>query len=314
MKDLMFSLNATVPVFLLMVLGCMMRRSGLISARFAASMNTFVFKVALPVNLFAELYGVNIRKLWDGGYVLFCFAATLLSAGIALAVSFLFRERSVRGEFVQGAYRGSASLLGMAYIENIYRDGLIGTLMMLGCVPIYNIIAVAVLSLMNPDGGKMDGNRMRRTLAGILTNPIIWGILLGFAWALSGLPMPEIPAKTIDYIGRMASPMGLLALGASLDFQAIRKQMKPILTASFLRLIGFCAITSLMAVHFGYRDQKLVASVIMSGSAATVAGYVMAKNMGYRGAVSSGIVMVTTVMSSFTLTFWLWLFRSLGYI
>ena len=40
----------------------------------------------------------------------------------------------------------------------------------------------------------------------------------------------------------------------------------------------------------------------------------MAKNMGYRGAVSSGIVMVTTVMSSFTLTFWLWLFRSLGYI
>ena len=279
MKDLMFSLNATVPVFLLMVLGCMMRRSGLISARFAASMNTFVFKVALPVNLFAELYGVNIRKLWDGGYVLFCFAATLLSAGIA-----------------------------------IYRDGSVGTLMMLGCVPIYNIIAVAVLSLMNPDGGKMDGNRMRRTLAGILTNPIIWGILLGFAWALSGLPMPEIPAKTIDYIGRMASPMGLLALGASLDFQAIGKQMKPILTASFLRLIGFCAITSLMAVHFGYRDQKLVASVIMSGSAATVAGYVMAKNMGYRGAVSSGIVMVTTVMSSFTLTFWLWLFRSLGYI
>ena len=202
---------------------------------------------------------------------------------------------------MQGAYRSSVSLLGMTYMENIYNDGAMGTLMMLGSVPLYNVLAVLVLSLMKPGGGTVDRARLRGAFTGILKNPIIWGILLGFGWSLSGLHMPEMLSRTAGYIGRMASPMGI-ALGASLDFADIRRKIGPILGASTLRLLVFTALFAPLALALGYRGQKLAAAIIMLGSAGTVAGYVMAKSMGHKG----------TVLSPFTLTLWIWLFRTLG--
>ena len=177
MSNLIFSLNATMPVFLVMMLGYIFRKTGFISESFASSMNSFVFKIALPVNLFVQLYEVDFWKLWDTSYVVYCFAVSLLSALIAFAFSFLVRDKDSRGEFVQGAYRSSVSLLGMTYMENIYNDGAMGTLMMLGSVPLYNVLAVLVLSLMKPGGGTVDRARLRGAFTGILKNPIIWGIL-----------------------------------------------------------------------------------------------------------------------------------------
>lgn len=314
MSNLIFSMNATLPIFLVMMLGYFFRRKNIIGEEFASRMNTFVFRIALPVSLFGQLDSVDFFKVWDTEYVLFCFLATLVSVGIGILVSFAFRDREVRGEFVQGAYRSSASLLGMAYIENIYGTATMGSLMMLGCVPLYNMMAVLVLSLMSGSARGLDKKQLRHALKGIVTNPIIWGILLGFAWALTGLKMPVMFQTTIEYIGRLASPMGLLAMGASLNFGSIRGRLAPILTGSFLKLIGFAALFIPVAVWLGFRTEKLIAVLIMLGSASTVAGYVMAKNMGHDGVVSSGIVMITTLCSVFTLTFWIWLLRSMGLV
>lgn len=314
MENLVFCLNATLPVFFCMMLGYFLHRIGWISDAFASGMNSFVFKLALPVSLFTQLCGVDFFEVWDGGYVLFCFVATLLSVGISVLLSRLLRDASSRGEFVQGAYRSSASLLGMTYIENIYGSASTGSLMMLGAVPLYNVMAVLVLSLMNPNGGKLDRARLKKALIGIVTNPIIWGILLGFAWAVIGIPMPKMLDTTLNYIGRCASPMGLLAMGASLDFSTLRKKIRPVIGASALKLVGFVALFLPAAIALGFTGEKLVAVLIMLGSASTVAGYVMAKNMGHEGTVSAGTVALTTLLSSFTLTFWLWLLKSHGLI
>lgn len=356
MSDLMFCLNATLPVFFMMALGYILHRIGWVSDVFASGMNSFVFKLALPVSLFTELCDVDVAAVWDGWYILFCLVVTALSIFIAFLLSFLLKDKSVRGEFVQGAYRSSASLLGMTYLENMYSSAESGSLMMLGSVPLYNVAAVIVLSLMPgylsetadsrggaggsgdrenstvsadgrtiETGGKsagvaggraegLDGARMKKTLYGILTNPIIWGIFLGFGWALLKLPMPQMLDTTLNYIGRCASPMGLLAMGASLDFSALTKKIKPVIGASFLKLIGFPILFMPLAVLAGFRGQELAAALIMTGSASTVAGYVMAKNMGHEGTVSAGTVALTTLLASFTLTFWLFVLRTRGYL
>ena len=314
MSNLIFSMNATLPIFLVMMLGYFFRNKDIIGEAFASRMNTFVFRIALPVSLFGQLDSVDFFKVWDTEYVLFCFLATLVSVGIGILVSFVFRDREVRGEFVQGSYRSSASLLGMAYIENIYGKATMGPLMMLGCVPLYNVMAVLVLSLMGGSPKGLDRKQLRHALKGIVTNPIIWGIVLGFAWALTGLKMPVMFQTTIEYIGRLASPMGLLAMGASLNFGSIRGRLAPILTGSLLKLIGFAALFLPVAIWLGFRTEKLIAALIMLGSASSVAGYVMAKNMGHDGVVSSGIVMITTLCSVFKLTFWIWLLRSMGFV
>lgn len=314
MSNLIFSLNNTLPVFLVMMLGYAMRRCGLISAGFAREMNTFVFKVALPVSLFNQLYKVDFASVWDTSYVLFCFIATLCSIAIAWVLSLLIKSKPERGEFIQVSYRSSASILGMAYIENMYGQAAMGTLMMIGCVPLYNVMAVLVLSLSSPDTEGVDKGQLKKALIGVLKNPILWGIIIGFVWALSGITLPAFAGTTIAYVGRLASPMGLLAMGAMLDMSAIRKVAAPVFGAVALKLLGFVSLFLPVAIGMGFTGEKLLAALIMLGSAATVSGYVMARNMGHKGDISAGAIALSTLLSGVSLTFWIWLLRTFAYI
>ncbi len=314
MDNLYYSLNATMPIFLVMILGFVFRKIGLLSENLASGINKFVFKVALPTNLFIQLYDVDIFTIWDTKYVIFCFVATLISVLISWGIAHFLRDRSVRGEVVQASYRSSASLLGMAYIENIYGSASVGSLMMIGCVPLYNVSAVIILSLMNPNNTGIDGNKIKSSLIGIIKNPIIWGIILGFAWSLTGIHFPTIAETTVSYIGRTASPLGLLAMGAMIDFGSIIKQKGPVILSVFMKLVLFVVIFAPVAIWLGFEGEKLIALIIMLGSASTVAGFIMAKNMGHEGNVSAGSAALSTLLSSFTMTLWIWLLRSGGYI
>ena len=314
MDNLYYSLNATMPIFLVMILGFVFRKIGLLSENLASGINKFVFKVALPTNLFMQLYDVDIFTIWDTKYVIFCFVATLISVLISWGIAHFLRDRSVRGEVVQASYRSSASLLGMAYIENIYGSASVGSLMMIGCVPLYNVSAVIILSLMNPNNTGIDGNKIKSSLICIIKNPIIWGIILGFAWSLTGIHFPTIAETTVSYIGRTASPLGLLAMGAMIDFGSIMKQKGPVILSVFMKLVLFVVIFAPVAIWLGFEGEKLIALIIMLGSASTVAGFIMAKNMGHEGNVSAGSAALSTLLSSFTMTLWIWLLRSGGYI
>lgn len=314
MENLIFSLNATIPVFLLMVLGLALRKIGWIDEAFASKMNKFVFRVPLPVLLFQDLATVDFYEMWDGRFVLFCFAVTFLGIVIAGLLSLLLKNRRIQGEFIQASYRSSAALLGIAFIQNIYGSAGIAPLMIIGSVPLYNIMAVTVLSFFSPERKKLDAGTVKKTWKGIVTNPIIIGILIGMLWSLLRLPLPEIAAKTVSSIGAIATPLGLMAMGASFDFRKALGQKGPALAASFLKLIGFCAVFLPIAAAMGFRQEKLVAILIMLGSATTVSCYVMAKNMGHEGTLTSSAVMLTTLGSAFTVTAWLYILKSLGLI
>ena len=103
-------------------------------------------------------------------------------------------------------------------------------------------------------------------------------------------------------------------MGASIDFHKIGGQLRASLSAVFFKLIGLEALFLPLAMFLGFRTEKLVAILVMLGSPTTVTSFVMAKEMGHDGALSSGAVMITTIVSAFTLTFWIWLARSLGMI
>ena len=105
-----------------------------------------------------------------------------------------------------------------------------------------------------------------------------------------------------------------MAMGATFDIRKAFARAKPAITAAFIKLIGFCALFLPAAVRIGFRNEELVAILVMLGSATTVTCFVMAKNMGHEGVLSSGVVMLTTLFSAFTLTGWLYLLRSLGLI
>lgn len=73
MESLVFSLNATIPVFLLMIVGMILRKIGWVDPSFASNMNQFVFRISLPAVLFSDLAAVDFKTAWNFKFVLFCF-------------------------------------------------------------------------------------------------------------------------------------------------------------------------------------------------------------------------------------------------
>ncbi len=314
MENLIFSLNATLPVFLTMLLGWFFRKTGLMDDAFVNKMNRFVFRAALPVLVFQDLATVDFFEVWDVRFVLFCFLATLSGILAVTAISYLLKDRQIQGEFIQASYRSSAAILGTAFIQNIYGNAGMAPLMIVATVPLYNVMAVTVLSFMKPSREKPDRKLLVGTLRGIITNPIILGILAGMLWSLLRLPMPAILEKTVKNVAVLATPLGLMAMGASFTPQKAFAKLKPALLASFLKLIGLALIFLPMAVGLGFTGEKLVAILVMLGSATTVSCYIMAKNMEHEGTLTSSVVMLTTFFSAFTLTGWLWILKTLGLI
>lgn len=314
MDNLIFSLNATVPVFLMMALGLVFRKIGWIDDVFASKMNKFVFLVPLPVLVFEDLATVDFSEVWDLKFVLFCFGATLVGIGIAAAVSFLWKDKSIQGEFVQASYRSSAALLGIAFIQNIYGDAGMAPLMIIGSVPLYNVMAVVVLSFFQPEWKRLDKEMWKETLKGIVTNPIIIGIAAGIIWSVLKIPMPSIMEKTVSSVSAVATPLGLMAMGAAFDIRKAFAKAKPAAVATVMKLVGFAAVFLPMAVMLGFRREELVALLVMLGSATAVSCFVMAKNMGHEGVLTSSVVMLTTLFSAFTLTGWLYVLRSMGMV
>lgn len=314
MENLIFSLNATIPIFLMMILGFLLNKAGVIDEIFANKINKFVFNAALPVLLFKDLSNSGFSSVWDTKFVLFCFIATFLSVLIMFVMSRFLKDKSIQGEFIQAGFRSSPALLGTAFLQNIYGKAGAASLMIIGAVPLYNIAAVIILALTKPEQGRIDRKLMKKTLYSVLTNPLIIGVLLGMIWSLLKIPQPPVFKKTVSDFSGIATPLGLMALGASFDVKKAFSKLKPALICSLFKLIVFAAIFIPMAVSMGFRQDKLVSVLVMSGAAATISCFTMARSMGHEGTLSSSSVMLTTFFSAFTLTGWLYWLKVLGMV
>lgn len=314
-ENLCFSLNASMPVILMMIFGYICREVDLLDDHTTAKLNKFTFRAALPALLFMDLSTADFRAVWDGRLVGFCIVVTLLSVGIAVIYSLFHKDKAERGEIIQACYRSSAAVLGIAFVNNIYGKSLMAALMIVGTVPIYNIIAVAVLAATSPD--KRNGSKkslLLDTLRGIVTNSIIIGIAVGILWSVLKIPQPVIMSKTVSYMGNMATPLSLIALGASFKMNEARSKVGVTVGIALIKLVLFCGVFLPIAVHMGFRGEKLVAILIMLGSATTGSCFVMVKNFSHKGTITAFAVMLTTICSAFTLTFWLFLLRAKGLI
>lgn len=316
MDDLIYSMNVTVPIFLVMVIGYVLRRIGMLNDSFVAVANRFNFKVTLPCMLFLDIAGVSIREVFDIKYVLFCAAvSTICFWGIWGGAKLLVKERSVRGAFVQASFRGSAAVMGLAFIQNIYGSSAMGPLMIISAVPLYNIFSVVVLTFEADDAADIDKKtKIKQAAVNICRNPIILAILGGVLAAFLEIELPVVIHKTVSSVAQLATPLALITIGAGFEGKKALAKMKPTIAASLLKLVVQPLIFLPFAVRLGFTGEKIIAILVMLASPTTPSCYIMAKNMHGDEILTASVVVATTLLAAFTLTGWIFLLKSLGFI
>lgn len=317
MEHFIYSINITFPIFFVIVIGYILKRIGMLDGNFVAKANKFNFNVTLPALLFKDLSNINFSEQFHLDFVLFCMISTSLCFWLIWGGAKLFlKNKRMRSAFVQGSFRSSAAVLGIAFIQNLCGDSGMGPMMIVSTVPLYNIYSVLVLTLEVENGGeKIDlAQKMKTACINIIKNPIILGILAGTVVSLFHIQFPVMVHKTVSSLSSMATPLALIAIGAGFEIGDAWQKVKPALAAALVKLVLQTAVFLPVILNMGFDREEIVACLIMLSAPTTPSCYIMAQNMGSDEVLSSGIIVLTTLFSAVTMTGWIFLLRSMGMI
>lgn len=316
MENFIYSINVTMPIFLVMVIGYILKQIGMLNDNFVTVANKFNFKVTLPFMLFKDIAGVDIKQVFDIKYVLFCAIVSTICFWTVWGVAkLLVRDKTIRGAFVQSSFRGSAAVMGLAFIQNIYGASAMGPLMIVSAVPLYNIFSVIVLTFEANDSTNIDKKaKIRQAGMNICKNPIILSILAGLIVGLLGIQFPTLVNKTISNVAQMATPLALITIGAGFEGRKALAKIAPTMAASTIKLVLQPLVFLPVAAWMGFSGEKMIAILIMLASPTTPSCYIMAKSMNNDEVLTASVIVTTTLMAAFTLTGWIFLLKTLGYI
>ena len=316
MENFIYSINVTMPIFLVMVIGYILKQIGMLNDNFVTVANKFNFKVTLPFMLFKDIAGVDIKAVFDIKYVLFCAIVSTICFWVVWGTAkLLVRDKTIRGAFVQSSFRGSAAVMGLAFIQNIYGSSAMGPLMIVSAVPLYNIFSVIVLTFEANDSTGIDKKaKIRQAGINICKNPIILSILAGLIVGLLGIQFPTLVNKTVSNVAQMATPLALITIGAGFEGRKALAKIAPTMAASMIKLVLQPLVFLPVAAWMGFSGEKMIATLIMLASPTTPSCYIMAKSMNNDEVLTASVIVTTTLMAAFTLTGWIFLLKTLGYI
>ena len=316
MENFIYSINVTMPIFLVMVIGYILKQIGMLNDNFVTVANKFNFKVTLPFMLFKDIAGVDIKAVFDIKYVLFCAIVSTICFWVVWGTAkLLVRDKTIRGAFVQSSFRGSAAVMGLAFIQNIYGSSAMGPLMIVSAVPLYNIFSVIVLTFEANDSTGIDKKaKIRQAGINICKNPIILSILAELIVGLLGIQFPTLVNKTVSNVAQMATPLALITIGAGFEGRKALAKIAPTMAASMIKLVLQPLVFLPVAAWMGFSGEKMIAILIMLASPTTPSCYIMAKSMNNDEVLTASVIVTTTLMAAFTLTGWIFLLKTLGYI
>ena len=318
MNELIFSLNTVLPLVLLVVIGFFIKKINLLKDEFYPAAEKFVFRVALPCSLFLSVSGADPSTAFSVRLILFCVIGTIVAALVIGALTVIFiKSNAERGAFIQGGYRSNFALLGSALADRLFPvSGLAAaSALMPFTIPLFNVIAVATFSLFAPAEKKQTPTEiLKKTLRGIVTNPLIIGIALAVPFMLLRISLPGIVTGTLKYVGSIASPLALICIGASLGSGFEVAKLRKALFCSLIKTALLPAAAVAVAILLGMRDVELGLVLILFGSPTAVSSYIMAKNMDSDEKLAAQILMISTVLCAFTLFVGIYILTSFNLI
>lgn len=299
MRELEITVEILFPLFLLLALGWGLRRAGWMSAQLTRETNKLIFQLFLPVLVFNNIRDMSAGVTMEAGYAAYLFFGLLgVYTLAALLVPRFEKHPHKRGVMVQGIFRTNFAALGAPLMEAMFGEtGLaMYSLALPIVIPMNNILAVIALS--SPGQKRM---RPLEMLKSIFTNPLIVGCILGGIMLLTRLQLPTVVDTALRQLGSLASPLSLLVLGASLQWQGVRDNRAELVWTVLLKQAIIPVVMLGLAVLLGFRNEALGVMLILFGAPCAISSYPMAEAMGGDGPLAASQVVLTTLFSMGTL-------------
>ena len=312
MENLVIAFNAVLPVMLCIMLGYFLARIGMIKEELRKGLNGLCFKVFLPFYLFDSVYDTDVSEAFNPGLMLFCCLAMIAwFAALMIIIPRLEPQNPRRGVLIQAMFRSNFALFGLPMAQTLCgKENMGPTNLLIGvCVPLVNVLAVITLETFR--GGKPSVKKM---LLGIAKNPLIIASLLGLTFNLLNIPLYADLRKTIISLGSVATPLSMVALGASFSFASTRAYRKQLALGVSGKLLISPLLMVTLGALLGFRAETLVPILIFFGAPTAVSSFPMAQQMDGDGELAAALVVFTSALSILTIFLWVFVLKTLALI
>lgn len=312
MNNLILSFNVVVPLFVNIMFGYFIKRIRLVDSNTLKIMNNVTFKTFLPLLLFYNVYKTDLDGTINKKLMIFaptvifivCITTTIL-------ILMIEKENKRRGVLIQAIFRSNFVLFGLPVIISLFGDESAGVTSMLIAVvvPIFNFLAVIVLEIFR--GGRID---VKKIVKGIITNPLILSSMAGLILLFLDIKLPYFIEKSINDISKISTPLALIILGGSFEFNKVSGNIKQIFIGVMGKLIIVPIIFIPIAIKLGFRYIELATLMIMLTAPTAVSSFTMAEQMDGDGELAGQLVVFSSAASVFTIFIWIFIIKQLGYI
>ena len=303
MDVILISAKAILPLFAFMMLGFWIKKGDLLSDSSTKQINILVFRFFLPIMCAETIYKANLREDVE---LLPVLMVTFGIIGIFL-ISWLIVPRFIKDKtqipvMIQGIYKSNYAILGIPIAISIYGAENIGVISVIAVilVPLNNALSAFIFERYT--GKATSGSKL---VLNIIRNPLVLGSLAGLILNLTGIVIPDwILSGIFSKLGAMATPLSMIALGASFVFSQIRTYRRPLFWACLAKLVLVPSLIIPLSIILGARSAGLVGITIYAASPNAVNSYSTAVAMGGDADLANEIVVMTSLLSMITMFLW----------
>ena len=303
MDVIRISAIAIAPLFVFMMLGYYFKKKNYLSPSSTKQINILVFRYFLSIMCAETIYKANLREDVE---LLPVLVVAIGIIGIFL-ISWLIIPRFVKDKtqipvMIQGIYKSNYAILGIPIAQSICGADNIGIVSVIAVilVPLNNCISAFIFE-------KYTGNAtsVPKLLLNIIKNPLVVGSLIGLILNLTGVRIPSwIMTGIVAKLGALATPLSMIALGASFEFSQIGKYKTMLTWAVIAKLLIVPGIIIPVAIMLGIRSVALVGVMIYAAAPNAVNSYSTAVAMGGDADLANEIVVLTSLLSMLTMFGW----------
>lgn len=293
-------LKSVLPIFLLILLGWFFKRRSLLEDYGWVALERLTYFVLFPC-----LLATTLAKADFSGFEISGVAGAILGAMMLVTAGLLLWKSSsgVEGPRFTSIYQGSVRMntyIGLSMAATFYREkGLAAAALAIAIiVPLVNVSCVMMLAWF----GNAAGQGWQGVLDACFKNPLILGSFVGLTLNIAGWGMPPLVGTMAEILAAAALPLGLLAVGAALHFEAIRESGVVVLATSAIKLVALPLLTWGMLKIFSVDGVEGSIAVLFNALPTATSSYILASQYGGEARLMASIISVETLLSMITLS------------